>query len=128
MRAFATVMAGVAILLAGAATAQDEGLDPVPIVIHGVVFGPQQTFEGGYTNDHQTSRFHPIGVPPDQTDWLVGWQDRPGDGGGLLRRYHIRFVGRRTVSPGQYGSLGKYANEVMIDRLISARVLIGAGG
>lgn len=125
MRASALILAGALLTLAGVAGAQEETLDPIPLVVRGVVFGPQQIFEGDYANDAQTSRFNPKGAPPAEADWLVGWEDRPGDGGGILRRYHIRFVGRRTVSPGPYGGPGRYANEVMIDRLISARVLIG---
>jgi hypothetical protein len=100
-------------------------LDPNPTTWRGMAFGPEQIFEGDYTVDQQTSRFRASGGG--EPDWLAGWDDRPGDNGGLVRRYHIRFIGRRTVQPGRYGSLGRYAGEVLITHLLSARLLIGGG-
>lgn len=109
--------------LAALPAAAQTTLDPNPSTWRGLAMGPEQIFEGDYTVDEQTSVFLADGER--QRDWLAGWQDRPGDNGGIERRYHIRFIGRRTVQPGQYGSLGKFAHEVLITRLLSVRVLIG---
>ncbi|MBS0332941.1 MAG: hypothetical protein JSS35_09255 [Proteobacteria bacterium] len=103
------------------------GLDPKPAVWRGVAFGPEQAMEGDFTVNIQISTFHADGAPKGQDDWLAGWQDRPGDDGGIVRRYHIRFVGRRAAARGQYGPGGAYGGEVLIDRLVSARLLIGGG-
>ena len=115
-----------ALLLPAVAAAQDA-LDPNPTVWHGIQFGPEQAFEGDYTVNIQTSAFHADGGAKGADDWLAGWQDRPGDDGGIIRRYHIRFVGRRTTAAGSYGPGGRYPGEVLIDRLVSARLLIGGG-
>ncbi|THD62791.1 hypothetical protein [Phenylobacterium sp.] len=125
MTVLAAALIAPSLLTPSGARAQDTPLDPNPATWHGAAFGPEQVFEGDYANDFQTSRFHAEGAPAGQDDWLAGWQDRPGDGGGILRRYHLKFVGRRTAAPGQYGGLGKYPNEVLITRLVSARLLIG---
>jgi hypothetical protein len=126
VRAAAAVSLAAALLGPSAAIGQ-ETLDPIPILIHGVAFGAEQTLEGDYTVDIQTSAFHPAGAPKGQDAWLEGWTSRRGDDGGIVRRYHIRFVGRHTVAPGRYGPGGAYADEVVIDKLISARLLIGGG-
>ncbi|HEY2358843.1 MAG TPA: hypothetical protein VGH86_15425, partial [Phenylobacterium sp.] len=68
--------------------------------------------------------FTPDGAPKSEAMWLAGWVEHPGDNGDLQRRYHLRFVGRRTVEPGRYGSLGAYKHTVLITKLISARLLI----
>jgi len=112
----------------GAIAQVDPPLDPFPVVVRGAAFGGEQIFEGDFTVDAQLSTFHADGAPREALDWLEGWQDRPGDSGGIVRRYHIRFVGRRTAAPGQFGPGGAYANRMLLDRLISARLLIGAGG
>ena len=125
MRFLAMTALAAALIGPGLACAQDAPLDSNPTTWHGVAFGPEQAFEGDFTSDYQTSRFHADGAPAGQDDWLAGWRDRAGDGGGIVRRYHLTFVGRRTAAPGQYGSLGKYPNEVLITRLVSARLLIG---
>jgi len=108
---------------AGLASGQDA-LDTKPLTWRGVQLGPEQVFEGDYTNDYETSVFRPDGAAAADAMWLSGWQDRPGDGGGITRRYHLRFVGRQTVEPGKFGGLGAYGQEVLISRLISSRVLI----
>jgi hypothetical protein len=112
------------VLAAGLAFAEDA-LDPRPMTWRGVQLGGEQLFEGDFTINFETSVFRPDGSPRPDAMWLAGWEDRPGDNGDLARRYHIRFVGRRTVEPGRYGSLGGYPHTVLITRLISARVLIG---
>jgi hypothetical protein len=122
MRFLASAVLAAAVLVPAAAHAQ-PALDTNPTTWRGVALGPEQIFEGDYTVDQQTSVFKADGAA--QADWLAGWEDRPGDNGGITRRYHIRFIGRRTTQPGQYGSLGRYAGEVLVTRLISARVLIG---
>jgi hypothetical protein len=120
------VIAALAAGLLGSAAARgQDALDPGPIVWHGAQMGPEQVFEGDYANDFDISAFHADGAPPTEKMWVAGWQDRPGDGGGIMRRYHLRFVGRRTLEPGKYGALGAYPHTVLITRLISARLLIG---
>ena len=114
-----------ALAFPGLASGQDA-LDPKPITWHGAQFGGEQVFEGDYTVDFEASSFRPDGAPPADAMWLAGWEDRPGDGGGIIRRYHLRFVGRQTVEPGKYGSLGAYRHIVLITHLVSARVLIGS--
>jgi len=118
----AAALIGV-VLAAGLAAAQD-GLDPRPMMWRGVQMGPEGHFEGDLTINFETSAFRPDGAPAADAMWLAGWEDHPGDNGDLQRRYHIIFVGRRTVEPGKYGSLGAYAHTVLITRLISTRVLI----
>jgi hypothetical protein len=103
----------------------EEALNPTPMVWRGLQMGPEQIFEGDYSNDFDTSAFHPDSAPARESMWLSGWEDHPGDGGGIMRRYHIRFVGRRTLEAGKYGALGAYPHTVLLTRLISARVLIG---
>ena len=103
--------------------AAQTALDPAPTTWRGVAMGPEQIFEGDYAIDEQTSAFKADGAA--EADWLVGWEDRPGDNGGITRHYHIRFIGRRSAQAGKYGSLGKYGHEVLITHLLSARVLIG---
>jgi hypothetical protein len=122
----ATLVAALAgiVLASGLALAQDA-LDPRPVTWRGLQMGSEQIFEGDYANDFDTSAFHADGAPAAEKMWLSGWADRPGDGGGIVRRYHIRFAGRRTVEPGKYGALGAYSHTVLITHLLSARLLIG---
>jgi hypothetical protein len=103
---------------------QDPVLDAAPMTWHGVQLGPEQVMEGDYTIDFQTSVFRPDGSPAADAVWLSGWEERPGENGGITRRYHLRFVGRRTVEPGKYGGLGAYKHTVLITHLITARLLI----
>ncbi|THD51287.1 hypothetical protein [Phenylobacterium sp.] len=125
-RLIATLAAAfIGILLASGLALAEDALDPTPMTWRGLQMGPEQIFEGDYSNDFDTSVFHADSTPTRETMWLSGWQDRPGDGGGIMRRYHIRFVGRRTAEAGKYGALGAYPHTVLISRLISARVLIG---
>jgi hypothetical protein len=119
----AAAMIGL-VLACGLALAEDA-LDPTPTTWRGLQLGGEQVFEGDFTTNFETSVFIADGAAKADTLWLAGWEDRPGDNGGLTRRYHIRFVGRRTVEPGRYGGLGAYRHEVLITRLISTRVLIG---
>jgi hypothetical protein len=121
--ALAAALMGL-ILASGLARAE-EALDPRPMTWRGVQLSGEQVFEGDFTINFETSVFRPDGAPKADALWLAGWEDRPGDTGDLPRRYHLRFVGRRTVEPGRYGSLGAYPHTVLITRLISARVLIG---
>ncbi|MDB5464592.1 MAG: hypothetical protein JWP23_2981 [Phenylobacterium sp.] len=121
--ALAAALIGL-VLTCGLALAEDA-LDPAPMTWRGVQLGGEQVFEGDFTTNFETSVFRPDGATKAEPLWLAGWEDRPGDNGGLTRRYHIRFVGRRTVESGRYGGLGAYRHEVLITRLISARVLIG---
>jgi hypothetical protein len=101
-------------------------LDAKPMTWHGAQMSPEQVFEGEFTTSFDTSTFRADAAAPADTVWLAGWEDRPGDAAALPRRYHLRFVGRQTVEPSKYGSLGAYKYEVLITHLISARVLIGA--
>jgi hypothetical protein len=97
-------IATLAIALAAPALAQDDGpLDAHPMTWRGAQLGAEQVYEGDFTTDYQTSVLH---TGP-ETVWLSGWQDRPGDNGGITRRYHLRFVGRHTLQPGRYGGLGR---------------------
>lgn len=121
---FAAIAVAVAVLAAPGLALGQEGLDPGPTTWHGLQLGPERIFEGDYTNDFETSAFRPDGAPAAETLWLSGWEDRPGDGGSIVRRYHLRFVGRQTIQPGQYGPLGRYRNEVLLIRLVSSRLLI----
>lgn len=124
MRSLAIAVLAIALIAPGLALGQ-ETLDAKPMTWRGVQLGAEQVFEGDFTTNFETSIFRPDGAAPSDTLWLAGWDDRPGDGSALARRYHLRFVGRRTVEPGRYGSLGAYRHTVLITRLISARVLIG---
>jgi hypothetical protein len=118
-------IAFAALLLAAPALAQDDGpLDPNPTTWRGARMGPEQVYEGDFTVNYETSVFHVDGTPPGETVWLSGWQDRPGDGGGITRRYHIRFVGRHTLQPGKYGGLGAFPHTILVSRLISPPRLI----
>ena len=121
-----TALAVTLAFLPLAAVAQ-ETLDPLPVVVRGAAYGGEQVMEGDLAVNIQTSPFPADGAPKGADDWLEGWRDRPGDDGGIIRRYHVRFVGRRTAAPGTYGPGGAYQNKVLIDRLISARLLIGGG-
>jgi len=111
------------VLASGLAVAQDA-LDSRPMTWRGVQMGPEEHFEGDLTINFETSAFRPDGAPAAEALWLAGWEERPGDNGDLPRRYHLVFVGRRTVEPGKYGSLGAYRRTVLITRLISERLLI----
>jgi hypothetical protein len=122
---FAAIITLTAALIAPGLAAGQETLNPAPMTWHGVQLGGEQVFEGDYTINFETSTFRPDGAPATDTVWLSGWEDRPGDNGGITRRYHLRFVGRQTVEPGKYGSLGAYRHTVLITRLLSARLLIG---
>lgn len=124
MRFFAA--AAIILAVVSPALAQDDGpLDAKSMTWRGAQLGPEQVYEGDFTTDYQTSVLRLDGTAPRETVWLSGWQERPGDNGGLTRRYHIRFVGRHTLEPGKYGGLGAYAHTILLTRLISARVLIG---
>ena len=128
MRLAAAAVIAAALLGPAAASAQDAGppdakpLDSGPMIWRGAKMGPEQVYEGDFTIDYQTSVLKLEG----ETVWLSGWQDRPGDNGGFTRRYHVRLVGRHTLEPGKYGGLGAYPHTILMTRLISARVLIGA--
>jgi hypothetical protein len=123
--ALAIALGAPGLALAPRPALAQETLDPAPATWRGVQLGGEQVFEGTYTVNFETSAFRPDGAPTADALWLSGWQDRPGDDGGFVRRYHLRFVGRQTVQPGKYGSLGAYKNSVLITRLVSARLLIG---
>jgi len=116
------ILATLALALIAPVAAAQTTLDPNPTTWRGVTMGPEQIFEGDYAVDEQTSVFKADGAA--EADWLTGWQDHPGDNGGITRHYHIRFIGRRSVQAGKYGSLGKYTHEVLITHLLSVRVLI----
>jgi hypothetical protein len=125
MRLIALAAFAALLIVPGLAASQDQALDARPMTWRGLQMGPEQVFEGDFINTYDTSAFHADGAAPADKMWLTGWQDRPGDGGGITRRYHIRFVGRQTVEPGKYGALGAYPNTVLLTHLISARLLIG---
>ena len=122
---FLVIAALAAGLLGPAVASGQDALDPKPTVWRGQQMGPEQVFEGDFTNNYDTSAFRADGAPASEAMWLSGWDDRPGDGGGITRRYHLRFVGRRTVEPGKYGALGAYTHAVLITHLLAARLLIG---
>lgn len=125
-RLIATLVAAlIGVLLASGLALAQDALDPRPMAWRGQQLGPEQIFEGDYANDFATSAFHADGAPAAEEMWLSGWADRPGDGGGIVRRYHIRFAGRQTVEAGKYGALGAYPHAVLITKLLSARLLIG---
>lgn len=119
------ILALALVLATPGLAASQETLNAAPMTWHGVQLSGEQVFEGDYTINYQTSAFRPDGAPAPDAVWLAGWQDRPGDNGGITRVYHLRFVGRQTAEPGKYGSLGAYKHTVLITRLISARLLIG---
>jgi hypothetical protein len=120
--ALAAALIGL-VLAAGLAFAEDA-LDPRPMTWRGVPLGGEQVYEGDFTINFETSIFRADGAPKSEAVWLAGWEERTGDNGDLPRRYHLRFIGRRTVEPGRYGGLGAYKHTVLITRLISARLLI----
>ena len=39
------------------------------------------------------------------------------------RRMRLRFIGRRTMYPGEYGHMGMFGNEIVVDRVISAETI-----
>jgi hypothetical protein len=125
MRLLFIAALAAALIAPSLAVGQDQPLDARTITWRGLQMGPEQIFEGDYANNYDTSAFHADGAAASETMWLSGWEDRPGDGGGISRRYHIRFVGRRTLEPGKYGALGAYAHTVLLTHLLSARLLIG---
>jgi len=114
----------LALVLAAPRVLAQEALDPAPATWRGLQLGPEQVFEGEFTTNFETSSFRPDGAAASDAVWLAGWEDRPGDNGAITRRYHLRFVGRRTVEPGRYGRLGAFRNEVLIVRLLEERVLL----
>jgi len=126
MRLLATAVLALALAIGAEPTLAggQDALDSKPTTWRGVPFGPEQVFEGEYAINFETSVFTPDDAPRAEAVWLAGWEDRPGDNGGAIRRYHLRFVGRHTADPGRYGGLGAYRHEVLITRLISARLLI----
>ncbi|MFI4966247.1 MAG: hypothetical protein ACHP9T_12865 [Caulobacterales bacterium] len=123
--ALAIVLSAPGLALAPRLALAQQTVDPAPMTWRGVQLGGEQVFEGDYTVNFETSVFRPDGAPASDALWLSAWEDRLGDNGGFMRRYHLRFVGRQTVQPGWYGSLGAYKNSVLITRLVSARLLIG---
>ena len=108
----------IGLVLASGLAFAEEALDPTPMTWRGVQLGAEQVFEGDFTVNFETSVFRPDGAAAGDAMWLAGWADRPGDNADLPRRYHVRFVGRRTVEPGRYGGLGAYRHTVLITRLI----------
>ena len=106
----AIAAAGAALLLAAPSKAL---LDPKPAVVDGVRYDRERIYEGAYTHAFERSDFDPIG-PRGEAMWLLGWTG----GSGV---YHIRFIGRRTASPGRYGHLGAYRHMLLITDMIDSR-------
>ena len=46
---------------------------------------------------------------------------RPDDG--KTRVYHVRFSGRKTARPGRYGHFGMSSEEIVVDRILQARLV-----
>jgi len=119
----ATILVLLAASLAPLSASAQPALNPNPLIWHGVQLGGEEVYEGEFTVDYATSTFLADGASAQDAVWLSGWEDRPGDGGGITRRYHIRLIGRKSVEPGKFGSLGAYANTILLIKLLSARLL-----
>lgn len=91
---------------------------------------PQRRWRGLWRNDFEGSRFCPTPArecshaTPGRSIWLTFAQHLPKnqrESFGDL--YAIDFVGRRTLYAGSYGHFGMFDQEVIVDRVISARHL-----
>jgi hypothetical protein len=69
----------------------------------------------------ECSSIRPDGTWLSYTDKLRHAGTRPAEGAGGL--YRVEFIGRKALKPGHYGHMGYFANEIIVDQLISARQL-----
>ena len=93
-------------------------------------------WQGVWVNEFEGARFCPgkkLDCPYKEQPSLI-WLDparsvldreRYGAEGG---RYLIDFIGRRTLYAGNYGHMGAFDHEIIVDRMISIRRLEGPPG
>jgi hypothetical protein len=91
---------------------------------------PQQRWQGLWRNFFEGSRFCPSRATqcshesPGEDIWLTFPRGREPVGqdefGGL---YAVEFIGRRTRYPGGFGHMGMSDHEMIVDRLISIRMI-----
>ncbi len=91
---------------------------------------PRQHWRGLWRDDFEGSRFCPAPARncPSATSrraiWLdFGYGKRPNGEAPTGQLYAIAFVGRRTLYPGFYGHMGMSRHEIIVDRLISIRLI-----
>jgi hypothetical protein len=96
-------------------------------------FGPPRVFSGIYIDEFEGQSFlegqHPPGPYRDQSVWISFDEKSDKSVAPLLhsmtptRIWRIRFVGRKTDRAGTYGHLGMSNSEVLVDRVLEARLL-----
>jgi hypothetical protein len=92
-----------------------------------VKFDPPQRWRGLWRDEFEGSRFCPSPAKTcGQSDlrpivWLAGFATRNAHPDGAL--YAVDFIGRRTSYEGSYGHLGMSDHEVLVDRMISIKVI-----
>lgn len=102
-------------------------------------FEPPREFDGIYVDEFEGQEFIvtknlrlPV-VSPARNTWLDF--DELSDRGPLTHRpdastrlWHVRFVGRQTNSSGRYGHKGMSDEVVLVDRVLSAKMLAKTHG
>jgi hypothetical protein len=64
-----------------------------------------------------------LGTPAAYEEWL-GWPEKMEPPlSRNMRMVFLDFIGRRTAYPGRYGHMGSSRSEIVVDRVISARVI-----
>lgn len=86
-----------------------------------VYMEPARVWNGSWLNEYERSVFWPAeasqkaGDEPYFAIWLTGGPME----GEVGQTYTVSFVGRKTRYSGGYGHLGSYADEIIVDRVIS---------
>lgn len=113
MNSFAAAVGLLSLMLAGQ-SARHGTVDGEP-----AQFGPSQEFRGLWRNAFEGSRFCPAPATscdqrtPGDRIWLDGGPIERPDG----KLYHVQFVGRQTVTKGQYGHMGVSDHAIMVEQV-----------
>ena len=96
-------------------------------------FGAPRVFSGIYIDEFEGQSFlegqQPPGPYRDQSVWISFDEKSDKRAAPLLHGiapthvWQIRFIGRRTDRPGRYGHMGMSNSEVLVDRVLEARLL-----